>query len=58
MNKNEIRTLFYKDKNYSKTKELLKGNSDAWSFNILAKIAIEEKETEKANKKQQTKGTR
>lgn len=48
MNKNEIRTLFYKDKNYSKTKELLKGNSDAWSFNILAKIAIEEKETEKA----------
>lgn len=48
MNKNEIETLLYKDKNYSKIKEVLKNNSDSWSFNILGKIALRENKTELA----------
>ena len=42
MNKNEIIEIFYKDKNYSKIKELLKNYSESWSFNILGKIALYE----------------
>lgn len=49
-NKNEIINLLYKEKNYSKIKEILKENSDSWSFNILGKIALQEKQIEKAQK--------
>ena len=40
MNKKEITKLFYKEKDYSKIKELLKDCSDSWSFNILGRIAL------------------
>lgn len=46
MNKSEIQKIFYQEKNYSKIKELLKGCSDSWSFNMLGNIAIFEKEPE------------
>jgi len=42
MNNLEIKELFYKNKNYSKIKELLKNSNDSWSFNILGKIALDE----------------
>lgn len=42
MNNNEIIEILYKKKNYSKIKELLKNHSESWSFNILAKIALQE----------------
>lgn len=42
MNKSEIIKIFYKEKNYSKIKELLKDCSESWSFNILGKIALYE----------------
>lgn len=48
MQKIKILELFYKEKNYSKIKELLKEHSDSWSFNILAKIAILEIKPEEA----------
>ena len=48
MNKKEIEDLFYIKKEYSKIKKELKNPSEAWSFNILAKIALQEKEIAKA----------
>ena len=48
MNKKEIIKILYKEKNYSKTKEILKENQNSWSFNILGKIALQEKKLEKA----------
>jgi tetratricopeptide (TPR) repeat protein len=48
MNKEEILRLFYKDKNYSKIKELLENSNESWSFNMLGDIAIQEQEPEKA----------
>lgn len=48
MNKQEIEELFYIKKDYSKIKEILNNPSDAWSFNLLAKICIQEKEITKA----------
>ena len=48
MNKQEIEELFYIKKDYSKIKEELKNPLNAWSFNILDKIALQEKEIEKA----------
>ena len=48
MNKREIEELFYIKKDYSKIKEELKNPLNAWSFNILAKISLQEKEIEKA----------
>lgn len=50
MNKKDtIISLFYREKDYSKTKEILKETSDSWSFNILGKIALQEKQLEKAS---------
>ncbi|MBQ3642822.1 tetratricopeptide repeat protein [bacterium] len=48
MNKNQISELFYKEKNYSKIKELLNDCNDSWSFNLLAKIALKERNTKTA----------
>ena len=48
MNKEEILQLFYKDKDYSKIKELLKNSNESWSFNMLGDIAIIDIEPEKA----------
>lgn len=48
MNKEEIIKLLYKEKNYSKIKEILKENQNSWSFNILGKIALQERNLEKA----------
>lgn len=48
MNKEEIIKIFYKEKNYSKIKEILIENQNSWSFNILGKIALQEKKIEKA----------
>ena len=48
MNKSEITELFYKEKNYSKIKELLNNCNDSWSFNMLAKVALYEKDLLKA----------
>ena len=48
MNKREIIEIYYKEKNYSKIKELLKNSTESWSFNMLGKIALEEIEPEKA----------
>ena len=48
MNKREVEELFYIKKDYSKIKEMLKNPLNAWSFNILAKIALQEKEIKKA----------
>lgn len=48
MNKKEIEELFYVKKDYSKIKQELKNPIEAWSFNILAKIALQEKEIIKA----------
>ena len=48
MNKKEIEELFYIKKDYCKIKKEIKTPSDAWSFNILAKIALQENELEKA----------
>lgn len=50
MNKKEIEELFYIKKDYSKIKKELKNPSEAWSFNILAKIALQEKEITSAQK--------
>ena len=48
MHKNKIKELFYKNKDYSKIKELLKNSNESWSFNLLGKIALYEKEPELA----------
>ncbi len=48
MNKIKIEKLLYKDKNYSKIKEVLKDNSDSWSFNVLGEIALYEHQIELA----------
>lgn len=48
MNKNEILNLLYKEKNYSKIKELLQNSNESWSFNILAKIFLQEGLIEKS----------
>ena len=48
MNKKEIEELLYVKKDFSKIKEILKSPLDAWSFNILAKISLQEKAIEKA----------
>ena len=48
MNKKEIEDLFYIKKEYSKIKKELKNPSETWSFNILGKIALQEKKLEKA----------
>ena len=48
MNKEEILQLFYKNKDYSKIKELLKNSNESWSFNMLGDIAIIDIEPEKA----------
>lgn len=48
MNKKEIEELFYIKKDYSKIKEILKNPLNAWSFNMLAKIALQENELQKA----------
>lgn len=48
MLKNKIEKLFYKEKNYSKIKELLKDCSESWSFNILGKISLLEKNPDSA----------
>ena len=42
MQNNKIRELFYKNKDYSKIKELLKDSNTSWSFNLLGKIALYE----------------
>lgn len=42
MNRIEIEKLFYIDKNYSKIKELLQNSDESWSFNMLAKIFLQE----------------
>lgn len=48
MLKSEIQKLYYIKKDYSKIKKLLNGTNKSWSFDILGKIALEEKEIEKA----------
>ena len=48
MHKNKIKELFYKNKDYSKIKELLQNSNESWSFNLLGKIALYEKEPELA----------
>ncbi|MGM9994405.1 MAG: tetratricopeptide repeat protein [Candidatus Avigastranaerophilus sp.] len=42
MNKTEINNLLYAEKNYSKIKELLQNSDKSWSFNVLAKISLNE----------------
>lgn len=42
MNKTDINEIFYVEKDYSKIKEKLKFNFESWSFDILAKIALQE----------------
>lgn len=41
MKNTELEEL-YKQKNYSKIKELLKNSNESWSFNILANICLQE----------------
>lgn len=48
MIKNDILKLLYIEKNYSKIKELLQNSEESWSFDILAKVYIQEGNLEKA----------
>ena len=48
MDKSKILNLLYKGKEYSKIKELLKNSNESWSFNILAKIFLQEVNIENA----------
>ncbi|MBQ4123913.1 tetratricopeptide repeat protein [bacterium] len=48
MIKSEVYNLLYVEKDYSKIKELLQNSKESWSFNVLAKIHLNEGNIEKA----------